>query len=113
MIDRCFNPACGIAMRYLRDGRAVRVTREKDGQTSVEHHWLCGLCYRTHDFEFLPDGELPSREKQVQSMQTNCIFAMWSCLSAEVLKGLLARAKSLLVAQALSSARIPETSARQ
>ena len=63
MIDKCFNPACGIAMRYLRDGRVVRVTRGNDGQTSVEHHWLCGLCFRTHDFEFLPDGAVNLKER--------------------------------------------------
>ena len=63
MIDRCFNPACGIAMRYLRDGRVVRVTREKDGRASVEHHWLCGLCYRTYDFEFRLDGAVTLKEK--------------------------------------------------
>jgi hypothetical protein len=63
MIDRCFNPACGIAMRYLRDGRVVRVTRDKGGESSIEHHWLCGLCYRTHDFEFLPDGAVNLKEK--------------------------------------------------
>ena|ERR1700722_15178419 len=63
MIDKCFNPACGIAMRYLRDGRVIRVTRKRDGRALVEHHWLCGLCSRTHDFEFLPDGAVTLKEK--------------------------------------------------
>ena len=36
---------------------------EKDGRTSVEHHWLCGLCYRTYDFEFRLDGAVTLKEK--------------------------------------------------
>lgn len=61
MIDRCFNPACGRELRYLQDGRVVRVIRGKADHASVEHYWLCGACYRTHDFEFPPDGSVALR----------------------------------------------------
>jgi len=45
MIDRCFNPACQKRLRYLRDGRVVRVIQNHHGQLRVEHFWLCGPCY--------------------------------------------------------------------
>jgi hypothetical protein len=32
MIDRCFNPACRRNLRYLRDGRVVRVIRLSTGE---------------------------------------------------------------------------------
>lgn len=63
MIDRCFNPACKRKLDYLRDGRVVRVTRGKDENASVEHYWLCGPCYQTHDFEFPPDSSVSIRER--------------------------------------------------
>lgn len=56
MIDRCFNPACGRELRYLRDGRVVRVIYESRDDVLIEHFWLCGDCYKTHDFAF-PAGE--------------------------------------------------------
>lgn len=58
MIDRCFNPTCKRKLDYLRDGRVVRVIRGKNEGNSVEHFWLCGPCYRTHDFEFHEDGSV-------------------------------------------------------
>jgi hypothetical protein len=58
MIDRCFNPACKKRLKYLRDGRVVRVIRGKNEGVSVEHFWLCGPCYHTRDFEFRPDGSV-------------------------------------------------------
>ena len=58
MIERCFNPSCKIKLHYLRDGRVVRVIREKGGDISVEHYWLCGPCYEYYDFEFSPDGSV-------------------------------------------------------
>ena len=63
MIDRCFNPACKRSLEYLRDGRVVRVIRGKDENTSVEHYWLCGPCFHTHDFEIPADGSVVSRER--------------------------------------------------
>jgi hypothetical protein len=63
MIERCFNPLCKIKLHYLRDGRVVRVIREKAGEVSVEHYWLCGPCYESCDFEFSPDGSVNLRAK--------------------------------------------------
>jgi hypothetical protein len=63
MIDRCFNTACRRKLHYLRDGRVVRVIRGKDEDFSVEHYWLCGPCYATHDFEFPPDGSVTLKER--------------------------------------------------
>lgn len=58
MIDRCFNPACRRRLQYLRDGRVVRVIRGDNEGMSVEHFWLCGPCYHTHDFELVADGSV-------------------------------------------------------
>jgi len=63
MIDRCFNPACRRNLHYLRDGRVVRVIRGKDENLSVEHYWLCGPCYETHDFAFPEDGSVALRDR--------------------------------------------------
>lgn len=52
----CFNPACNRELRYLRDGRVVRVIRGKSEDPSMEHYWLCGFCYQLHDFVFPRDG---------------------------------------------------------
>jgi hypothetical protein len=56
MIMNCLNPACSRELRYLRDGRVVRVIRGKDEEVSMEHYWLCGGCYQLYDFVFPPDG---------------------------------------------------------
>jgi hypothetical protein len=56
MIMNCLNPACSRELRYLRDGRVVRVIRGKDEEVSMEHYWLCGACYQLYDFVFPPDG---------------------------------------------------------
>ena len=58
MINKCFNPACEKQMRYLRDGRVVRVIRREEDQTMVQHYWLCGSCYDSYDFAFPPSGEV-------------------------------------------------------
>ncbi|HZD49413.1 MAG TPA: hypothetical protein VE178_11785 [Silvibacterium sp.] len=58
MIDKCFNSACDKQLRYLRDGRVVRVIRREDDQTLVQHYWLCGACYDEYDFAFPPGGEV-------------------------------------------------------
>lgn len=63
VIDRCFNPACRRNLLYLQDGRVVRIMRGKADNTSVEHYWLCGPCYATHDFEFPADGPVTIRER--------------------------------------------------
>lgn len=56
MIDRCFNPACKKRLRYLRDGRVIRVIQNQNGQLRVEHFWLCGPCYTLYDFAFSEEG---------------------------------------------------------
>jgi hypothetical protein len=56
MIAECFNPDCHKELRYLRDGRVVRIVRTDDDRISVEHFWLCGDCYRLYDFRFAVDG---------------------------------------------------------
>ncbi len=48
MISECMNPTCRRELRYLRDGRVVRIVRK----TKVEHYWLCGDCYRDYNFLF-------------------------------------------------------------
>lgn len=56
MIDTCFNPACRRELRYLRDGRVVRVIHGKGQNACVEHFWLCGSCYEKLDFGFPASG---------------------------------------------------------
>ena len=58
MVSECMNPACGRKLVYLRDGRVVRTTRKTTGAAEVEHFWLCGECFHSFDFRFLPDGEV-------------------------------------------------------
>jgi hypothetical protein len=58
MIDKCFNPACDRKLRYLRDGRVIRVIRREADQSFVQHYWLCGTCYDAFDFVFLPGGDV-------------------------------------------------------
>jgi hypothetical protein len=56
MIDKCFNPDCDKQLRYLRDGRVVRVLRRENDKTFVQHYWLCGSCYDEYDFAFPSEG---------------------------------------------------------
>ena len=74
MIDRCFNPDCRRKLEYLRDGRVVRILREKDDNVSVEHYWLCGACYRDHDFEFPEDGSVQLKARSGEPVQTEVYF---------------------------------------
>jgi hypothetical protein len=57
-MHRCFNPACNKELRYLRDGRVIRVMRRDNDQTLVQHYWLCGTCYDDYDFAFPPGGDV-------------------------------------------------------
>jgi len=63
MIDKCFNPTCGRELRYLRDGRVVRVVRGGEDKLSVEHYWLCGACLREYDFIFPEGGKIAIRRR--------------------------------------------------
>lgn len=56
MIGKCFNSACARELRYLRDGRVVRVMHKEEGKVLAQHYWLCGACYHLYDFEFPPTG---------------------------------------------------------
>ena len=58
MIDRCFNPVCNRELRYLRDGRIVRVDRGSGSGATFVHYWLCGPCSISHDFSFSADGSV-------------------------------------------------------
>jgi hypothetical protein len=58
MLSECFNPACHKKLDYLRYGRVVRTVRTNSVGKSVEHYWLCGVCYGTFDFEFKADGSV-------------------------------------------------------
>lgn len=74
MISHCANPACGVPLRYLRDGRLyqfeVRCTsgqalfrnEAQAGKTRrhISHHWLCGHCATQLTLEFDPrEGVVP------------------------------------------------------
>ena len=52
MLTECFNPACNRELLYLKDGRVVRLVKTHGEHSRVEHFWLCGECYRLHDFRF-------------------------------------------------------------
>ncbi len=56
MLTECFNPECRKELDYLRSGRVIRMIRASTPEMLVEHFWLCGSCYATHDFEFKTDG---------------------------------------------------------
>jgi hypothetical protein len=56
MVDKCFNPACGHELRYLRGGRVIRIVKEEGDRIAVEHYWLCAGCYASHDFVFSSGG---------------------------------------------------------
>jgi hypothetical protein len=56
MLTECFNPACRKKLDYLRNGRVIRTIRSSSATMSVEHYWLCGICYRWFDFEFKAEG---------------------------------------------------------
>ena len=58
MISECLNPTCRRELRYLRDGRVVRVVHGSGDDVQVEHYWLCGLCYAANDFRFGIDGSV-------------------------------------------------------
>ena len=56
MLTECFNPECRRKLEYLRNGRVIRTISTSGTDPSVEHYWLCGICYGKFDFGFKPDG---------------------------------------------------------
>lgn len=68
MVDCCYNPKCKKELRYLRDGRVVRIIHT-DGETMrVEHFWLCGHCSRAREFVFGTDGSVTLRNRAKAAM---------------------------------------------
>jgi len=75
MITKCFNPRCGMPLRYLRHGRIFRfdlpsVSFEAVGLTQrariirkVSHFWLCGHCCQT--MTLVSDSVLDVRVQQL------------------------------------------------
>jgi hypothetical protein len=61
VVDHCFNPECNRELRYLREGRVVRLIHDNGNETRVEHFWLCGNCSETHEFLFTPGGSIGLR----------------------------------------------------
>jgi hypothetical protein len=58
MLHKCFNSDCSRELRYLRDGRVIRVISREGDKTLLHHYWLCGNCYDAYDFAFLAGGEV-------------------------------------------------------
>jgi hypothetical protein len=56
MVDVCYNPECKKELRYLREGRVVRVVYGDGDEARLEHFWLCGHCNRIYEFVFPSDG---------------------------------------------------------
>jgi hypothetical protein len=56
MISECLNPACRRELRYLRNGKVIRIVHPVEDQVSVEHFWLCGDCYLIYDFKISANG---------------------------------------------------------
>src|ERR1700733_11594198 len=52
MISACFGASCGRELKYLRDGRVIRMIRNEHGGVRAEHFWLCGLV--TSNMTLLP-----------------------------------------------------------
>jgi hypothetical protein len=66
MINNCFNPACNRELRYLRDGRIVRIDRGSGSGATFVHYWLCGSCYMSYDFSFSADGSVTLSPRPVR-----------------------------------------------
>jgi hypothetical protein len=70
MIDNCFNPVCNKELRYLRDGRIVRIDRGSGNEATFVHYWLCGPCYISYDFSFSANGSVTLSPRPVRSDST-------------------------------------------
>ena len=56
MVDVCYNPECKKELRYLREGRVVRIIHGDGDEARLEHFWLCGHCSQIYEFVFPSDG---------------------------------------------------------
>jgi hypothetical protein len=45
-------------LRYLREGRIVRIVHCDGGEARLEHFWLCGPCSSAFEFVFESDGSV-------------------------------------------------------
>lgn len=63
MINVCFNAECKKELRYLREGRVVRIIHEHGDDARPEHFWLCGPCSMSFEFVFGPDGSVSLRNR--------------------------------------------------
>jgi len=64
MVSHCANPACGVPLQYLRDGRLYQFEVRCKGPENVlrhagneqkrhvSHYWLCGKCSVLLTLEF-------------------------------------------------------------
>ena len=84
MVSHCANPACGVPLQYLREGRLyqfdVRCTNGRallrneaqPGKTTrhISHYWLCGRCANMLTLEFDPaEGVIPVAIEQVRASE--------------------------------------------
>jgi hypothetical protein len=63
MVDVCYNPECMKELRYLRDGRIVRIVHGDGDEARLEHFWLCGPCSDAYEFVFEPDGSVSLKRR--------------------------------------------------
>ena len=62
MINVCYNSECKKELRYLRDGRVVRIIHGNGDEARVDV-WLCGLCSSEYEFVFEPDGSVSLKRR--------------------------------------------------
>ena len=70
---RCFNPECKQELRYLREGRVVRIVHGDGDGARLEHFWLCGPCSLAYDFVFGSDGSVGLKARGAQSAMVSSI----------------------------------------
>jgi len=63
MINVCYNSECRKELRYLRDGRVVRIVHGNGDEARLEHFWLCGSCNSEYEFVFDPDGSVSLKHR--------------------------------------------------
>jgi hypothetical protein len=63
MVNVCYNSECKKELRYLRDGRVVRIVHGEGDGARLEHFWLCGPCSLIYEFVFDGDGLVSLKER--------------------------------------------------
>jgi hypothetical protein len=63
MINACYNSECRKELRYLREGRIVRIVHCDVGEARLEHFWLCGPCSIAFEFVFESDGSVSLKHR--------------------------------------------------